>query len=290
MTIEDVSAKPKFGQEIGSLELDWFLKLREFKKWMKLKVISAEQIMLLLGTDESEEWKGQTIGIFPVMIQIANQDPPPKWKHMWVINVDAVKPTTQPQLPPNADISGYGSPQATASISPAQTTMLPGSAEATPIGLDAAAAMVGWLAQRGKRWDDFLQFMRDVGQDRLVAGRSPPDCPGSIREWAMKYGRQFPQVKPPPTEGELARLKSQWAPAQPAGEVVDKTTGEVITPAAVGAAAPSVGRGALYPAPVSHVSPPRSAAAPAPAHHPPPATTPVDDTNYQPIEEEDIPF
>lgn len=227
VTIEKIDFETERSARPGEPGIKYYLKLREFAKSFKLNRTSAAQIAGTLGTEDTSQWLGQTIGIFPIQLRIGD-------KLLWVVNVDAMRPTTAPQLPPNSDITGlavsgaggYGLPMTS-------RPSLPGAAEVAPMGMETAAQIVRTLQERKKTWDDLLAYLKDVGKADLAAGKSPPDCPVVIVEWARRFVRMFPKV----VEGQpLERIKQMWAPPPPSpavGEVVNPQTGEVISSPAV---------------------------------------------------------
>lgn len=246
VTIDEVTYKTKEARNVGEAEIDYFLKLRELRKPMRLKKINADSIAELLGTRETDDWRGQTIGIFPVQVRVP--DPQGGTKPVWVINVDIVKPTTAPQLSPNSDITGMAHESTVRG--PALTGMgnrprpvgsqaaQPGSALTTaggnaPIGADKAIEIVDALHQRGKVWGDLEQHLRIAGQQDLVSGKLPPDAAAAVVPLARVFVRDMPKTRPAMTAAEKTAVRNAWAPPPPATEVLDRTTGEVITPGSV---------------------------------------------------------
>lgn len=248
VTIEDVTYKTKEARNVGEAEIDYFLKLREFRKPMRLKKVNADQIAALLGTRETDEWRGQTIGVFPIQVRVPN--PEGGTKMVWVINVDIVKPTTAPELPPGSDITGMayeqravGGPitsgprlpagQWPAPARPVTTGATPPGTLTTagdnsPIGIERAMDIISALHERGRTWDDLVHHFKLAGQSALIEGKRPPDVTAAVVPLARAFVRDLPKVRPSLDAPARQSLRNTW---EPPAQVIDRSTGEVIQPA-----------------------------------------------------------
>lgn len=263
VTIEKIDYKTAPSRNMGEVEIDYFLKFVEFKKWMKFKKFNAMVLKALLG-DDARAWPGQTIQIFPVMINMP--DAAGGMKGVWVINVDIQRPTTKPNLPANHDITGLAAQALHPGVQqpglPPGSTVPAAAGQGGRLGIETAAAIFGALIERNRTWENFLAYMKDIGQQALVSGLEPPECSYAVREWAMKFCKLAGRVNPKPSAATLDEIKSKWRPPPAAvGDVIDKKSGELLKSGAV----------ATGPAAAA------SASAPAAAEH-------------QEIDEEDIPF
>lgn len=263
VTIEEINFKTRQGEDVGKAEIDYFIRFREFKKWARLKPAMCSDIESALGSEETDEWIGQTISIYPTTVQVpAGQG---KKKTVWVIGVEPNRPVTPPQLKPGTDITGLAAEhrRRTSPImqqpagmiqqpSPAPGVYLTGK----PIGKRVAAVMILTLRERGWDWDRLIGHMKRLGLETAIAGRMPFDADESIMVPARALAASLPKVAPigiGDLDAEVAKVMMQWeppaspAPASPlhaatqttitqipggavAGEVVDRVTG-VVTPA-----------------------------------------------------------
>ena len=73
VTIEQVTYRTLEAKKAGEAEIEYAIKFREFRKPVRLSKTRAQVITDVLGTDETDEWQGKTIGIQPVQIQITDQ-------------------------------------------------------------------------------------------------------------------------------------------------------------------------------------------------------------------------
>ncbi len=111
-----------------------------------------------------------------------------------------------------------------------------GSSKASPVpadmkslGVDSAAEVCCLLEERGKTWEDLRLHLISAGFGEAIAGKLPADCPDVIRTPVQTYLRSFPKCAAKPTREKFIAM---WRPPPAAQEAVDKTTGEVINPAA----------------------------------------------------------
>lgn len=192
-SVELLSAARKQGySEDGELETQWLVKLDEFRKPMKLKSINARTIADVLGSDLTEDWVGQAIGIYSVAITAYG-------KRMNVINVDIAKPQTRPSLAAAAT-------------------------DKRPIGTVAADRWKSHLGQLKKTHEDYLRWLKSNvdGGIELAFGVDYPDLPAALLPSMKRFLDEC-------AAGARPALVAPGAAAAPAaGEVIDRKTGEVM--------------------------------------------------------------
>lgn len=176
----------------------YIMKLREFKKPMKLNRTNANTIATVLKSDDTDDWAGRQIRIFPTQAQFGNQTFP-------VIRVD-FNPVHGGALPPR-------NPGATLA-SPATASSLPATFDTKPVGQKNAAAFMAALAEQGKRTDDFLRWAKLCEREihDLCYGREINDWPRGGATLMQRYLREIPPdtgpenpnpappVEPPPDD------------------------------------------------------------------------------------------
>lgn len=179
----------------------------------RLKILIA-----LLGA-ETDLWVGKKIGLFVGASQNYGEVERCLMIHIQPIDqsIPPVGQVRRSQLP-----SGQQWPpqQATAAAAP------PAKIDTSPIGVDTAAEICAALEERNKTWDDLRLHLATAGCGDHIAGKLPPECPAAILPAPRTYVRNLPRSKPKP---EPAKFKAMWAPPP---EVIDRSTGEVINPAA----------------------------------------------------------
>lgn len=209
-------AGPGGGAAMGTPE--WRIRLAEFPKPISLRPKRAKELAALLGSENTDHWIGKRIGIYAGYYEAYGEQ-------RWGILI-----SQQPveQLP----AVSHAAPAIAAGHAPA----LP--ARAQSLGPDTAAEICCLLEERNKTWDDLRLHLGTAGFGELIAGKLPPECPVSIKSGAWTYMRDLPPTKPKPSP---SKFKSMWSPP---AEVIDRSTGEVINPAAgakPGSAAPPKG-------------------------------------------------
>lgn len=223
VTIEAVTFETIRSPRPGEPGIVYYLKFIEFKKTMKLTKFNAGVCFDTLGED-TEFWLGKIVRIFPIQILLPSSDG--TQRPFWVINIDLMRPTTKPVLPPNSDITGYSANVA----QHGQRAMLPGAAPraALPapapkpeperftlarIGAAAANAFLAAAKAKGLNGDHFIAWLRirDFDAFTHVHGRF-------VEDWSSEL---IP----------LMRSFLGGEPAEPKQDVVDFGTGEVIKPA-----------------------------------------------------------
>jgi hypothetical protein len=271
VTIESIDYKTMPSRTMGEPEIVYYMHVREFKKPFKLNTFNAYAIADLFGTKDTDQWAGRTIRLL-ARKKMGTDRQTGRPKAYWAFDVDMMLPAESPALPAKQDISGWAAaghgPRLTAGAQPRQQ-QLPANTDAppggvlAPIGEDLAATVVSSLQERGRTVDDFKKALIDAGIDDLIAGKDPPKWPHAVLPAARKFCTKFPKVAAPMSAAAISALKAGWRPAPPA-EVVDRSTGEVIT-------------------------------TPRPSRHgpvlPEQQPGPPDDLDgYEPINEDDIPF
>ncbi len=239
VTIERIDYRTFAGKKPGDAEIAYYLHTREFKKPFRIGPLLARMIEGVLKSDDTDEWIGRTIGLRPIYQRFVDRDSGHA-KNVWVFDIDIQPPATPPQLPPKTDITGMagqikGGPLPGVTAGPARPALAGGAPvvanpnDASPMGADKAAAMLGAIGERGKTCDDLIKHMSMAGMSHLVAGKIPPDWPVSIIPTVHGFCRSFPKVKPPADAAALERFKAMWQPpaAAPPTEVIDRQTGEV---------------------------------------------------------------
>lgn len=220
----------------GQNEVAYYLYTAQFKKPFRLNKTNAITIGDQLGTDETEEWRGKTIRIRPLMKVVPSLDGGGRKKEIWVIDVDLLPARGPATLPATKqDITGLSSshqPHRPALGQPVGAPAEGAASAMTPIGLDTAAKMWAALKERGKTFGDFLEHAKGIGADHLVAGKMPPDFPVAAIVPMRAFVAMFPKSAAPATTQQIDAIKASWAPPLPTpqAEVVNRQTGEVITP------------------------------------------------------------
>ena len=228
VTIENVAFRTMEATKPGDAEIEYSIKFREFRKMVRLSKTRAQTIADVLGTDETDEWVGKTVGISPAKISIYDRDSK-RNKLLTIVSIDIQRPMSPPTLAPNTDITGAAS-QARLNARAVPGASLPPTAGAAPamLGMEQASLILAALKERNKTWDDLLVYLRSLGMGEAVAGRMPFDCPAAVLAPARAFVRGFPRVKDVDVQAEAGRIRAGWAPPA-ATEVIDKATGEVIT-------------------------------------------------------------
>jgi hypothetical protein len=233
VTIESLDYRTDAG-EIGEPEITYFLKCQEFRKPIRMNKTSAQTIEQVLGSDETDDWIGRTITIHGLRKKITDRDTG-KPKQIWVIDVDMVAPRTPPQIKGrNTDITGIAAAR--------RPRLNAGPSAATPgvIGADVAIKIAQSLHIRGKNMGDLATHLNAIGLS--VAGLMPPMWPSPVLAASRTYTTNLPKVAEPMPQATWAALLAAWgvptAPAPESPEVIDRTTGAVITPAPAAAAEP----------------------------------------------------
>lgn len=280
VTIEKLDYKTMPSRQFGEPEIVYYLHVLEFKKPFKLNTFNAYAIGDLLQTKDTDKWMGRVIRIRGIQ-KMGTDQLTGRPRSYWTFDVDMLLPTEPPCLPPKQDISGWAASGQAPRLVPGATApqLAPAGAPAaepgllSPIGEDAAGDIVIALSERGRTIDNLIEHFANMGIDDMVKGKRPPEWPRAILPPARTLCKQLPKCAPPMAPSLVAALKAEWrAPASPthaaapAAEVIDTKTGEVITPPAATA---------------QHTL--RMAGAGVLGSHP-------RGDEYQPINEDDIPF
>lgn len=190
---------------------------------MRLKILIA-----LLGP-ETDLWIGKKIGLFVSAQMNYGEVETTLMIHVQPIDqsIPAVSQRRFSQLPAGAsNWPPNQAPLAAAHASAQQASTSP-ARDVAAIGIEAAAEVCCQLAERGKTWDDLRIYLNANGLGELIAGKLPPDCPKAIRNGVETYLRSMPKCAAKPPRDKFI---ANWKP--PATEVIDRSTGEVINPAA----------------------------------------------------------
>ncbi len=137
-------------------EVKWMLKFREFRKAMSLWRTTGRSIEQVLGTDETEQWVGQQIAIYPSTYTSFGEIKP-------CINVDKWRPE-QVQASPKAG----------------STLVIAG--DRRPVPKVAMERFQGHLKTLGKSWEDFLRWCKINAADAypLVWGVALDQIPAGV--------------------------------------------------------------------------------------------------------------
>lgn len=156
----------------------YIVQFEEFKKPMKLNRTNANMVAEVLKTDETDEWIGRRVRIFPTRVTFGGQTFP-------VIRVD-FNPVHGIGLPPKA-AAQPGYPVGRPAAAPF---------DVKPVGEKNAAAFCSALAEQGKKPDDFLRWAklneRDV-HDRCF-GNEMADWPRGAAPLMQRYLRKVPRA------------------------------------------------------------------------------------------------
>lgn len=230
VTIEKVDFKTKSSRDFGRPDADWFLFVEELKKPIKISPTSGFQLVDILKSDETDEWVGRRVGIGAVQIEVYDKRP-------WVVNFWATN--DQPQLPHKTDLTGYAR-WTEAEKAKVLRRLPPGSGAGTTaamaptekLGAQTAARLLVRLRERGLGWDNLTAYCKAMDRLDLIAGMMPADCPAELLQIAKVFYATSPIIaKCEDIDKAVAEVIAGWEPEPAAkGEVVDKTTGEVITP------------------------------------------------------------
>ncbi len=278
VTIEKLDYKTMPSRQFGEPEIVYYLHVLEFKKPFKLNTFNAYAIGDLLQTKDTDQWIRKVIRIRGIQ-KMGTDQLTGRPRSYWTFDVDMLLPTEPPCLPPKQDISGWAASGQAPRLMPGMTAPQLAAAPAaelglmSPIGEDAAGDILIALSERGRTLENLIEHFTNMGIDDMVKGKRPPEWPRAILPPARTLCKQLPKCAPPMAPSLVAALKAEWrAPASLthaaalAAEVIDKKTGEVMTAAAPAPHTPRlVGAGVL---------PPQKPAA----------------AEYQPINEDDIPF
>lgn len=238
VTIEKVDYKTGQSRDFGEPKVDWFLFVEELRKPIKLPATAGYQIAEILGSDDTDDWVGRTIGIRPHQIQVP--DPAGGKQHVWVVNFWNPG-DRRPELPAKTDITGYAdwterdkqrleSRMLGAGSSP--KALAGTDAGGGPLGAEKAAKIVVALRERGLGWEDLIASCRKAGVEHLIVGHEPAACPEALEQYARTLCSLNPKTQPVDDfAGEVAKLVQAWAPpatVKVGGDVVDTRTGEVV--------------------------------------------------------------
>lgn len=178
-------------------ETKWMMRLAEFRKPMTLWRTNAKLIADVMGTDDTDQWIGRRIAIFPSTYTSFGEIKP-------CINVDPQWRDTQPRPPAG--------------------TALVVAHDTRPIPAEAMQRFFCHLSKHGKRWDDFLAWCKANSQEALTMafGQGMEAIPSGILP-AMKA---FLDSLSLPAD---AGAKVEAARTAGYRELVDGATGEVIS-------------------------------------------------------------
>lgn len=239
VTIRSIDCKTGAAKNLGEMKIDWFMRVDELKKPIRLNPTAVSQIEACLRADDTDEWIGRKIGMQPTLWPVP--DPKGGRQFVHVLNFYAVADDALPSLPYQTDLSGYESwsDEQKRKLAAASRNMLPpGSPSPTAVRRDAPAAALGAeraakiiveLRARGKTWADLQHECRQAGCPELIDGMLPPECPSALADRARVFCSLHPkttEIKDP--AAAVAQLVAQWAPPVPQSEVIDPATGEVI--------------------------------------------------------------
>lgn len=219
----------------GEPEPVYMVYTHQFRKPFRLPKTSGFSLSEMFGTEETEEWAGRAIRIYA--IEKKSFDKHTKKPRVSVyIDIDFVPPQGPPTLPSTKqDIAGlYAQQRRLASAQRSAAPMIGDTSGGAMngIGADTAATIWSALKERGKTFGDFLQHAKTIGADHLVAGKMPHEFPVAAIVPMRAFVGMFPKVAAPATAEQIAQIKASWMPPAPAPqtEVVNRQTGEVITP------------------------------------------------------------
>lgn len=155
----------------------------------------------------------------------------------WVLNYFRVEPNARPTLPMRSDLTGYAGwtdheKRQLQRMLPAARSSQTNGPSGEKLGAQNAARLLVRLRERGLSWANLEAYCK--GQDRqdLISGMMPADCPAELLQIAKVFYATSPiTAKCEDIDKAVAEVIAGWEPEPAAkGEVVDKTTGEVITP------------------------------------------------------------
>lgn len=195
VTIREVYPEQAKRNAAGELEAEWTIRFAEYRKPMKLKAINARAIADVLGTEETDDWVDQTIGIFPTQVPVHGKMVP-------VINVDIMKPQTRPALTEK-------------------------NVDKRPIGADAVARFLAHCKQYGGSFDGFMAHLKRHSPEGLVMafGVELADLPRCLAHEMKIYLDSLVPQQAPAVEGDVVD--------QTTGEVIETRRGQKTDPASV---------------------------------------------------------
>lgn len=228
-------------------QIVYSLHVRELKLPIKLTKTLAQQIAETLGTEESNEWCGCTIGLRPKQTTIDGED-------FWIITCDIQPPQLPPSLGYKLDLVAIAADRANRQLGGKATSPSVGRGQYDPeaqsrptdippnrkvrshetLGIQRAAMLVELVEQRSKTWAELRTHLRDnVGPAEVFDGIEPWDMPSAFAGDAWRWAKSFPECAQGRTAAQIVRAWQQRQAANQVladGTVMDPATGEVIEP------------------------------------------------------------
>ena len=206
----------------------WQVYFIELEKPISLNKTNAFAIAQIVKSDEMDDWCGQQVKLMPVPVEVPSKQPWGGKEYVTGFRIFPPKPGDTPTLKPKSSLQRLIEQNRRASLT---TDAGIAQADAAPLGREKAAAVFVELEKRNKTWEQLVSHLQGLGMGWLCANRIPPEAPAGILPFARKFCAGFPAVKDVvPTRAQ--QLIDAWTPAAPSHDVIDKTTGEVIKPAA----------------------------------------------------------
>lgn len=238
LTIEGITDKAFESRDRpGEEDIVYYIKFRQLKKPVKLNQSNAWAIADALGTTESNEWLGKNVMVCAYKKSIVvNVGGRPNKKVIWVFDFSPEPAVEPPVALVNTDITGQAmavrkglaAPGALLSLPPGGTAPQPPGAAPGLWGEETALKVYANLYRRDKTMDDLRAYVKAMApQIGPALDVVPPKWPQACLPWARTYCEGIPATKPVPSDADTAAVKASWAPKS---EVVDRKTGEVITP------------------------------------------------------------
>lgn len=196
----------------GNPEPYYLMFLEGWPKPMYLNKTNAHTIAQLVGSDETEDWRGRTISIRPAA---GNH---PDGRPCVTIQVDMVAPTSPPELTPPPETAealggnwrpalargmaghqagGYIDATATPSEPAAQpppTQQLPADFDMASMGEAMASRVVEALKRRGLNWEAMLIAMKREAPAffEVTFGVETADVPKGVCSWIVGFLESHP--------------------------------------------------------------------------------------------------
>lgn len=201
----------------------------ELAKPISLNKTNSRMISDLVGSDETEEWTGFQVRVMCIPIEVPGEGGAKQMKLGFRIFKKA--PSAKPELTHKSDLSILLATKRQAErrlAASGDQRPLPDSTGGG-IGIDRAITMMRLLKERGKNWEFVKAHFEGLGMAQQMAKiAKPPDLTPSMAAIVGSLIKSFPAtVRVDPVEHEQ-ECRALWIPSV-SGEVIDKTTGEVIS-------------------------------------------------------------
>jgi hypothetical protein len=208
-------------------ECMYLLSFREMKKPVVLRKTNALCLAEIFGSDEMDDWIGKTAKMFAMPVEVPAAGGRREMK--MGIRFMSHKQGERPTLAMKSDLTALCGDQRRAQLAASRATAASSTTLQPAIGTDAATAIIVALELRGKDWNFAAAHLASEGLGHLCSGKLPPEVPGDVLPVLRRLVGGLPKTKQVDVEARESQLRASWAPpAAVSGQVVDRTTGEVL--------------------------------------------------------------